>query len=389
MSKRKNGEGSWGVKKIGKYNYKYYRDADGSYTYGKTEKEINQKLKEKESIDFSLNTKTTFGEYISNWLLTKRNSIEESTYSGYENMIKGELLDFKGYDLANKQIKNLSDKVFREYLEALSKEYSRATITKMWSIIKQCVNYGEIKGELPNHTTKFVHIPSESSVKIKKKEIPFLSFEDTEKFYKASKETYNNGVPIFGVNAKAAVFIMYSGLRISEMIALKWENVDLKNKRITVSNAMGEKKNRENKGNKYIRYDKMPKTKDSIRIVPLPDRAIEIINWFDKNNPGHKNTDYVFINKNGDIINRRNMNRTIKAMAKKGNLTEQNFSAHSLRHTYGSLLLSKGVDIKIISELLGHKEIGITYNIYIGILEGDKQNEVERVFNKSKKRNSD
>lgn len=131
MSKRKNGEGSWGVKKIGKYNYKYYRNTDGSYTYGKTEKEINQKLKEKESIDFSLNTKTTFGEYISNWLLTKRNSIEESTYSGYENMIKGELLDFKGYDLANKQIKNLSDKVFREYLEALSKVYSRATITKI------------------------------------------------------------------------------------------------------------------------------------------------------------------------------------------------------------------------------------------------------------------
>ena len=57
-------------------------------------------------------------------------------------------------------------------------------------------------------------------------------------------------------------------------------------------------------------------------------------------------------------------------------------SSHSLRHTYGSILLSEGVEIKKVSELLDDEDITTTYNIYIGILEKDKKDEVERVFDK-------
>ena len=59
---------------------------------------------------------------------------------------------------------------------------------------------------------------------------------------------------------------------------------------------------------------------------------------------------------------------------------EENYTPHSLRHGYGSILLSKGVDIKVVSELLGHKDITTTYNIYIKVYNKDKDKAVD-IFN--------
>lgn len=381
MSKRRNGEGSWGKKKVGKNTYYYFRDSNNTYTYGKTQNEVKKKLQEKEN-KFLISNKTTFGEYISNWLKSKQSSVEATTYDCYETMIKSQLLDFKLYDLANQQLHNLTSDSFQKYLNALAQKYSRATIKKIWAIIKQCVTYGEINNEIPANVTKFINLPIESNVKVKKKDVPFLSREDTEKLYQASKLKCNNGVLKFGNNAKAIILILYSGMRVSEMIALKWKNVDLANKKIYVEESAAVKKDRDGNSSKtYIAYDKAPKTVDSGRTIPLPERAIEAILWFDKKYPDHKPSDYVCVTKNKTKIERRNINKTLKRMAEISKCSTTDFSIHSLRHTYGSILLENGVDIKKVSELLGHSDITITYNIYIGVSEKDKQSEVERVFN--------
>ena len=296
-------------------------------------------------------------------------------------MIQSQILNFKEFDLGNVQLHNLSSNIFQRYLDSLANVYSRATISKIWVIIKECVKYGEINEELPYNTTKLVHVPKESSCKVKKKEVPFLSMDDANKLYEVSKETFSNGQPIYGSNAKAVILIMYTGARVSEIVALKWKNVDIQNKILKIKESTSEKKNREeNAENSYIKYDKSTKTNNE-RNVPLPERAIEMIEWFDKQNPKHKQNDYVCLSSDGTQINRRNINRTLKSMAKRANCSVQDFSVHSLRHTYGSILLSQGVEIKKVSELLGHSDISTTYNIYIGILEKDKMSEVQRVFN--------
>jgi len=387
MSKRKNGEGSWGKKKVGKYVYVYYRDPQGNDTYGKTEKEVKEKLKEKEKkAALVLDKQTTFGEYIKNWHSTRKTAIEESTYDCYEDMMQSMILDFKGYDLANKQLPNLSMEVFQCYLDALAEKYSRSSIKKMWTIIKSCVEYGEIRGEIPLHTTKKVSIPKESVVAVKKKEIPFLSEEDAEKFYQVSGLIYGNGVPVYGSNAKLAVFIMYSGCRISEALALKWKDVDFNNREIHIKQAFGEKKNRNAKEgeNKHIRYEKEAKTEKSSRVVPVPDRAIEMLRWFEEQNPNHTTHDYIFKNKNGELIQRRRVNTTIRRMTKKGNLSVDDLTAHPLRHTYGYLLYKNGVNMKMISELLGHSSITVTMNIYVGLLNDDKHEAIQMVWGKKK-----
>ena len=383
MAKRKNGEGSWGIKKVGNNTYHYFRDSNGKYTYGKTIKEVNEKISnKKKEQELVLTDKTTFGEYILNWLKTKKSSVEDTTYDCYENMITSQIINFKEYDLANKQLHNLSPKVFQTFLDTQAKKYSRATIKKIWAIIKQCVKYGEIRNEIPANSIAFVKVPIESQVAVKEKEIPFLSKDDANKLYEVINFKCKNGVPKYHENARAIILIMYSGMRISEMTSLKWKNVDMKHKKIKVVESSAIRKVRDDSSEKkYIKYDKTPKTKDSIRIIPLPDRAMEMLKYFESKNPDHKPNDYVCITKNKTQMERRNVNKTLKRMIKDSGCSVKDFSAHTLRHTYGSILLSEGVEIKKVSELLGHSDISTTYNIYIGILEEDKQSEVERVFN--------
>ena len=108
-----------------------------------------------------------------------------------------------------------------------------------------------------------------------------------------------------------------------------------------------------------------------------------MIQWFyDKHSSNRKPNDFVCCSKNGTQMMRRNVNKTLKSMIKDSGCSVVDFSAHTLRHTYGSILLANGVEIKKVSELLGHEDITTTYNIYIGILEKDKKEEVERVFDK-------
>lgn len=89
----------------------------------------------------------------------------------------------------------------------------------------------------------------------------------------------------------------------------------------------------------------------------------------------------MFHTKTGKQIQRRNVNRTLFNMLKSSGCECQNASPHDLRHTFGSELIRNGIDVKVVSELLGHKDIQTTYNIYIHILQSQKVDAIQ-VFNK-------
>lgn len=372
MAKRNNGEGSWGKKTINGYKYFTYRTPEGKTIYGKTQKEIKEKLS-KQIKHLEISPKTLFGDYILDWLTFKQGEIEQTTYQTYEDLINSMVIKFGFYNISTKQISQLSPKVFQKYLNSLALQYSRSSITKIWVIIKQCLKYGELQNELPSNLATMVKVPLESKVAVKKKEIPFLTMEQANIFYDMLEYKDERNISRFKTsnNAHALVLILYTGMRVGELIALKWKNVDLDNKRIHIVESSANIK----ENGKTISVDKAPKTESSVRYVPLPDRAIEMLEYFRK----IRKNEYVCISKNGMKMNRRNISHTLNSMCKYANLPQLNI--HALRHSYGSILLSQGVDIKIISELLGHSNITTTYNVYIGIREDDKQSAVEQAFN--------
>ena len=384
MRKRKNGEGSWGEKKVKGVVYKYYRDVNGVYTYGKTDTEVKKKIQNKKNAQKKKSKEiTTFGEYILNWLDSLQTSIEESTFISYEDAIYSRLINFRNYDLANVELSDLKPEMFQEYLNSLSKFYALASIQKTWGLIKRCVAIGEIKNDInPMHLQLTVKTPSESKVAHKKKTIAVPSIEDIELLTNEINRKDSNGNNWYGNAAKVTLLIMYTGMRVSEACALKWENVNLDKRELYVKESFAKSRNKIGDSNKYTYENriKSTKTKNSIRTIPLPDSAIEVLNFFKKYYKSDE--EFVYINdKNGNHYTSRQIERTMERIVKNSKCSTKTYTPHSLRHGYGSILLSKGVDIKIVSELLGHKDVSFTYNVYISIFEKDKHNAVQ-VLNK-------
>lgn len=98
----------------------------------------------------------------------------------------------------------------------------------------------------------------------------------------------------------------------------------------------------------------------------------------------HSSDSFVFKTSKGPQFNKRNSNieKTLKRILNNSDCVCKEYTPHSLRHRCGSILISNGVDIKIVSELLGHSDVAFTYNVYIGILKEDKINAIKNVFNK-------
>lgn len=405
--RRKNGEGSWGSKKIKGVEYKYFRKTYGDidkYFYGKTEKEIKAKVKIfEDELSFIVPkdiNKQYFGDYILNWVkVVKQPSIKRRTYDSYEDIINVHIINYKGYDISGKQIGNLSDEMFQLYYNDLANKYSRGTIRKNYVIVKQCLEYAKNKKHIKENFLDMVTIPSEDLVKVKKKEIQFLTEDDMDKLYEETKrvniEGFNFGgkfgQPVYGNNAYAIVLIMYTGMRIGEISSLKWGDIDLEKKFLYVKSSISNIKNRDKKSdtdNKYVKTETTVKTNAGYRSVPLSDRAIEMINILSNNNSDHKPTDNVFLNKNGNIVNRANVTRTLHAMLIRANCEVKECGLHSLRHTFGSYLLLHGIEIKVISQILGHKSVLVTYNVYCHLID-QQMIEAVNVFDKIKNENKD
>lgn len=389
MAKRKNGEGTWGKKSIKGKEYVFYRDSNGKYFYGKTDKEVKQKIKiyqEKEDAKV-VNNQELFADYVAKHLKTRELHLESTTYDAYEDVLKSML---KNSTVGNLSMDVINEDILRDYVTDLSKKYSRASIEKIYKVMKPALDYAVEHNHIQDNYLKYIKIPSESNVAVKVKKVPFIIEEDLIKLYNESKRINVKGFnwggkigePTYGSNAQAIVLIGYTGLRISELKGLKWENIDLKNRTLSVKNAIVRVKNRDkNATTKYTVKEKEPKTESSDRDIPLSDIALEMIDYFDKMFPDHKPNDLVVRNSNGNSPTARNIQNTLDSMLVRSGCSIEHCGLHGLRHGFGAILLSKKVDIKIVSKLLGHKKISTTYDIYIDFTKEQVSDEVMSVLN--------
>lgn len=222
--KRRNGEGTWGNKTISGIPYVFYRDAEGKYFYGKTEKAVKAKIKQANSaskMTASGEKKQTFGEYLLLWLQSIRTGIESTTYQSYLDAVNARVINYKAYDLANVRLAELSSKMFQDYLNSLAERYSLNSIKKVWGLIKTCIRYAEAKKDIePMYLQVTVTTPSEANVSIKKKEIQAPSVEDVRLIYEEAVKSCANGSRKYGNAAYVIILIMYTGMRVSEAIGL-------------------------------------------------------------------------------------------------------------------------------------------------------------------------
>ena len=385
--KRRNGEGTWGKKTINGILYYYYRDANLKYTYGKTEKEVKEKLenKEKQKHRIAASNKVTLGEYMQDWLYNKKYkeaglTMEFTTFDGYEAALKVRLYK---YPIARVQVQALDKNLLVEYLKELSTKYSRGSIQKTWQVIKMALTDDEYEMQKAVPEIRFdkIRLPNESIVAVKKKKHDFTSNEDMETLYSEALRLTSNDKFYYGNASKLLAFIMYSGLRVGEAIGLKWKDVDIKEELITIRQTYTLTSERDEFGNKigtkYI--EKAPKSKASAATIPVREKGVDILKLMKEQYPKHLKTDLVFPSDNGTPLTKRHVLHTFKRMLKNTHLEGREYTVHDLRHGYGSILYQEGTDIYTISKLLRHKDIQTTANIYISHTTDTLKNALNKV----------
>ena len=380
--RRTKGEGTYGERTINGTKYKYYKSPSSKFIYAKTTKELSEKVKaykqneeQEELLRTNKNGTLTLYEYSKDWLKSIRKSVKPKTYDGYETYIEN-IINKRSYMFGGMQINSIQKRHVQNFIDELAEDYSRATIQKLRVILNQIFEKAiddRLIGINPVRKTK---LPIEENVTVKKKNIVILEKDDIRKFKKTANKKFKNGKSVYGVNGEAALFILYTGLRAGELIQLEWNNVDLCNKIMTISNNSSYVKNRNKKSddeNNYITIKTSTKSKNSTRDIPLSKEAIKIL----KSRSEQKVNNLVFTPPSGEKISNSNLDKSIKRIAKAAGIENYKLiTAHPLRHTFASQLLANGVEISVVSKLLGHSQVSTTYNIYIHIIKDSKKDAI-------------
>lgn len=286
-------------------------------------------------------------EFIEHWMdnYVKFNC-EETTIYGYRNIINNHILPYLG-EIKLQELHTMHIQQYYKQLMEL-KKLSSVTVHKHHAVLRKALDYA-LKHQL-------VYRNVADAVSLPKKE----RFKG--KTY--TKEQLNKLLEmVVDTKLELPVFLGgYLGLRRGEITGLKWKNVDLENRLVHVHEV------RTSAGEKVI--IKKPKSEKSRRSIYIVDELYEVLikhknlqseykKLFGKE---YQNTGYVVVREDGKPYRVNTVTEQFKKFLEDNNLPQ--IRLHDLRHTFSSILYNEGVDLKAISEVLGHSDISTTNSIY-------------------------
>ena len=175
--------------------------------------------------------------------------------------------------------------------------------------------------------------------------------------------------------------VLQTGLRVGEVCGLRWQDVDLGNGVLHVrqqSQASAYRSPARKRGEPIITT---PKTETSIRDIPLTKAAVQILREQKSKSFTQiiviEYRDYVFHSLEGNLYTTSTLNKALKQIAKKAELSP--ISMHTLRHTFATRCLEAGMKPKVLQEILGHADISTTMNTYTHVLEDERVKEIEKL----------
>lgn len=246
-------------------------------------------------------------------------------------------------------------------------EYSYSTIHKAYVLLNEGLKYAHAKKLILENPCDLVHEPRKKTFS-NTKEIRFFNDEEIYKFETEALKKNSNGKYRY-INGLVLVILIYTGLRSGEIAALQWKDVHLEEGYLYIHR------------NAVVHYDKNKKrsfvinegTKTNTgRIVNLTKSAKKYFTLlYDMRKPIE--TDYVLLvdSKNEIRQSPDGLRASYRWICNNANIKNPQ-SLHTLRHTCASLLIRKNVDVKIISEMLGHSSVSFTYNTYIHLIKEEK-----------------
>ena len=245
---------------------------------------------------------------------------------------------------AKKRLSYFLDYDMNEFIDSLEKNLSNKTVRDIVLVLKSILKFAERKYNT-NFKLDLITMPSSEKTELQvfnEKEIKKL-----EKICIKSEDIRDIGILI----------AIYTGMRIGEICALKWEHIDLNKKLINVKQTL-QRVYVEKKKTKVIITP--PKTKTSERKIPIPQVLYDELK---RQSVNYSKQAYVTTGLEDKYIEPRSFQYVYKKALETCEVKYRNF--HCLRHTFATRCIRVGMDIKSLSEVLGHADVNITLNRYV------------------------
>lgn len=278
----------------------------------------------------------TLSALVQEWMYINQSRIKPSTYQKYNNFFKNHIANRIG----KYQIIYLSPIAIKQYTDSKLKEgLSPTTINNILVFIHTCMKYGNRQYGLPIFDMIYL--------KQTKKEMRVLSLEEQRKL--TSYLMLNTDIYKLGV-----LVALYTGMRIGELCALKWG--DIQDGVVTVNKTMQRLQSVNGSVSQVVVGE--PKSASSIRRIPLPPYICEIVETF------RQPDDHNFMSRlYHPVIEPRVLQYQFKKQLKACNIDNANF--HALRHTFATRCVESEIDIKTLSEIMGHSDVVVTVGRYV------------------------
>ncbi len=327
------------------------------YLYAKSYHDVKVKLQQEKSSASKTNTdpasgkkanKATFRIAAEKWMFSITPRIKVSTRNKYRNLLDSYIYPRLGEKALHCITHDIIETKCNELLLCGGRSgagLSPKTVADILSVIRNVLKFAAKSGEMVPCDGQSIHIKQPTS------KMRVLSRNEQEQLCRhlyAEPDECNIGILV----------CLFTGLRVGEICALKWDDISIPDHVIHVHQTMQRVQDKEDGQTKTKVILSTPKSACSIRSIPIPDELLQVILLHGSNRSG-----FFLTNSTQRFIEPRTMQNRFKYALKKSNVPDANF--HALRHTFATRCIELGFDVKSLSEILGHASVNITMNRYV------------------------
>ena len=326
-------------------NNNYYSSGQGLSNLGNCRFPSIEKIMEG---TMKLDGSVILSDFIDTWLeIFKKNSVKSATY---DRLIVSKKASEK-YKIMRKNIERITFFDLQEYINELARSgYGLSTVKKQFRIVSAPLKQAAALKIISADPSVGISFPKEDNVKKKTKEIAAYDKREQALIWnEIATDPDDTGYLMIAL-------LIETGMRIGEALALKWDDVDFARGAVNVHATIVFLCRP-----KDSFYQDSPKSSASRRIIPLTDRAMDVMRRLLKK----KQSDWVFEDADGNRYSYNSVRWKTQRMCKRCGL--KFLGDHVFRHTFATNCYYKGIDIKILSKLLGHASVQITYDTYISL----------------------
>lgn len=357
-----NGAGSIWQRKDGRYEGRVYvPQPDGTRkrktVYGATWDECDAKRQELVRRDRQGIPTPTRSAKLSEWLpywLEEfvRGDLKKTTHAKYETHVRLYLIPHIG----SKRLETLGVADVRRMITSVSAKASTATAKESHRVLRSALTAACREELISRNVAKLVPAP-----RVQARELKPWDLEQTTAFLEAARKD-----PLYA----AFVLAVALGLRRGEILGLRWSDIDLERRTLTVRNQL-------QRVQKEL-YEDTTKNRRS-RVVPLPLMCVAPLRWQRLRQATQRlaageswqDSNYLFTTRTGRPVEPRNLSRSFERITDDAGLPR--IRLHDARHGCATLLFAAGVPARVVMEILGHSQIAVTMNIYTHVSDDNRR----------------